>query len=427
MKKNLEKVDSGAGMNKYDYIIILTIISIIFVGEVFRAFHPIKIIGFVASFYFLFTFNKWKGFFLRKNKKLVSFFFFWLAYSAASVLWVGDSKNYIISALTLYCFVFVFLLIFSLSQLARDPIGSIVKGWMIFLVLNLICAFGEIITGEHFSSGSFQADDIERDISGVVMNKVYAAVTYGNYNSFSVLLCLTLLFLLLYIYSKPKIISQLFGILLFFCVCIILIINTSRGSLISLFLFIIPLWYAIRKMKGIKYLFIASLFIIGIYLWIGYADDIIFLLEKKLDARSGGASSDPRWILWNAGLDIASQWMFLGSGTGSMMYEYKLNHVFILYAHNLWIQMLLEYGIVTTLCFICFYLRLTWKSLFSSDSLLKIIGLYLLFAWPVLTIIDEEYLKSFHFVFFASVYSIFYCRKYCQKNDPVPERVSGMG
>lgn len=410
MKKNLEKVDLGVGMNRCDYIIILTIVSIIFVGEVFKSFHPIKIIGFVASFYFFFTFNKWKNFFLRKNIKLTFFFFFWLAFSIISILWVRDLKNYVISALTLYCYIFVFLLIFSLSQLARNPIKSIVLGWIIFLVLNLICAFGEVFTGEHFSSGSFQADEIEKDISGVVMNKVYAAVTYGNYNSFSVLLCLTLLFLLLYIYLKTNIFSRLFGVLLLFCICIILIINTSRGSFVSLFFFMIPLSYAIRKMKGIKYLFIASLFIIGVYLWIGYADDIIFLVEKKMDARSGGTSSDPRWILWNAGLDIASQWMFLGSGTGSMMYEYNQKHVFILYAHNLWLQMLLEYGFVTTFFFIGFYLRLVWKSLFSSDNLLKIIGLYLLFAWPVLTIIDEEYLKSFHFVFFASVYSIFYCR-----------------
>ena len=151
---------------------------------------------------------------------------------------------------------------------------------------------------------------------------------------------------------------------------------------------------------------------IGAYLWVEYANDIIFLIEKKMDARSGGASSDPRWALWEAGLDIASNWMFLGSGSGSMIYEYKIRHIFILYAHNLWIQMLLEYGFLITSFFIVFYLTLVWKSLVSSDNLLKIIGLYLLFSWPILTIIDEEYLKSFHFVFFASLYSIIYCRKY---------------
>lgn len=398
--------------NIYDYVIILTIISTIFVSNIFGAFHPIKVIGFLASFYFMLFFQKWKSFFLIKNKCITFFFSFWLILSVVSILWVGDIKNCIISTLNLYCFIFVFLLIYCFSLLAKNPIKSIVTGWILFLILNLVCAFGEIITGEHFSSGSFQADEIDKDISGVVMNRIYAAVTYGNYNSFSLLLCLTLLFLLLYIYLNSNTFSQLLGIILFFSICIILIINTSRGSFVSLFLFIIPLWYVIRRLRGIKYLFIILLFGIGAYLWVEYANDIIFLIEKKMDARSGGASSDPRWALWEAGLDIASNWMFLGSGSGSMIYEYKIRHIFILYAHNLWIQMLLEYGFLITSFFIVFYLKLVWRTLFSSDNLLKIIGLYLLFAWPILTIIDEEYLKSFHFVFFASLYSIIYCRKY---------------
>ena len=43
--------------NIYDYIIILTIISTIFVSNIFGAFHPIKVIGFLASFYFMLFFN----------------------------------------------------------------------------------------------------------------------------------------------------------------------------------------------------------------------------------------------------------------------------------------------------------------------------------------------------------------------------------
>lgn len=411
MKKSLEVVNSRVRMNIYDYIIILTIVSIILVGKIFGAFHPIKIIGFCASFYFFFTFNKWRYFFLKENKLLTFFFCYWIVFSMLSIFWVGDLKNYVISTLTLYCFIFVFLLIFSLSKIAKFPILSITVGWIILLVLNLLCAFAEIITGEHFSSGSFQADDVEKDISGIVMNKVYAAVTYGNYNSFSVLLCLTLIFLLIYIYIKTNITHRLFGVVLFFCICFILIVNTSRGSFVSLFFFMIPLWYTIRKMKGVKYFFITSIALVGFYLWNNYSDLIIFIIERKMDMRTGGISYDPRWILWDTGFDIASQWLFFGSGAGSMMYEYYQKHSFILYAHNLWIQMLLEYGIVTTLFFVIFYLRLLWRSLFSKDILLRIIGLYLLLAWPVLTIIDEEYLKSFYFVFFASVYSIYYCRK----------------
>ena len=59
--------------NIYDNIIILTIISVIFAGKIFGAFVPIKIIGCVASVYFLFFFSKLKVIFLRRNRRVISF------------------------------------------------------------------------------------------------------------------------------------------------------------------------------------------------------------------------------------------------------------------------------------------------------------------------------------------------------------------
>lgn len=402
--------------NIYDYIIILTIISVIFAGKIFGAFVPIKIIGCVASVYFLFFFSKLKVTFLRRNRRVISFLGLFLFYAVLSALWTEDTKEYLIATLSLYCYVFDFLLILYCAQRARSAINSILLGWIIFIILNLSCAFWEISTGEHFLTGSFQADAMERDIYGLQAYRVYAAVTYGNYNSFSLLLCLTLLFLLLYIYLKSDVKNQLLPIALFFGICIVLLINTSRGSLICLALFLIPLWYVIRKQRFIKYVVLLLLVGVGVYLWMRYSDVILFLIERKLDARTGGVSNDPRWQLWKAGLEIASQWLYVGSGAGSMIHEFAKANVFILYAHNLWIQMLVEYGFLITFIFVCFYVKLVYSTLRSADIVLKIIGLYLLFCWPILTIIDEGYMKSFHWVFFASVYSICYCRRYINVN-----------
>lgn len=399
-------------MNRYDYIIILTIVSVIVAGEAFGAFTPIRLIGFVASFYFIFLFRGWKTYFLLRNLRVVLYLFVFLVYAMLSSLWITDVKEYLIATLSLYCYVFDFLLILYCVQRAQKPIDSVVMGWILFLVLNLLCATWEIISGEHFTTGSFQAGEM---MAGGI-RRIYAAVTYGNYNSFCIVLCLTLLFLLLYMQLKKRISSQIFTVVLFFCVCTVLVINTSRGALLCLLLFMIPLWYVIRKQKMFKYMVLLMLFIIGYYLWIGYSDIILFLIEQKLSARSGGAENDPRWVLWEAGLDIATQWLYLGAGAGSMIYEYTREHIFILYAHNLWIQLLVEYGFLITFIFVCFYIKLLFFTLRSSDSLSKTIGLYLLLCWPILTIIDESYMKAFHWIFFASVYSILYCRKYWFQN-----------
>ena len=177
-----------------------------------------------------------------------------------------------------------------------------------------------------------------------------------------------------------------------------------------------PLWYVVKKKNIIKYIILLTFWGVGCCLWIEYSEVILFLIDQKLSARSGGATDDPRWKLWQAGLDIAAQWWYLGAGAGSMVYEYTREHVFILYAHNLWIQLLVEYGLLITGLFICFYIRLVFSTLRSSDVLLKIIGLYMLICWPILTIIDESYMKPFHWIFFASLYSIIFCRRHLFNN-----------
>lgn len=394
--------------NRYDYLIILTIVSVVVAGEAFGAFTPNKLIGFSASFYFIFLFRKWKTYFLIRNGKVTFFLFLFLAYAVISALWITDVKEYIIATLSLYCYVFDFLLILYSAQRANKPISSIIIGWIIFLIINLLCASWEIVTGEHFTTGSFREDEMLP--SG--MRKIYAAVTYGNYNSFCIVLCLILLFLLLYMHLNKGFKHQLFGILLLLCICTVLLINTSRGALLCLMLFMIPLWYVIRKQKKIKYLVIFTICCVGYWLWTEYSDAILFLIEQKLSARSGGAENDPRWILWKAGLEIATKWFYIGAGPGNMMIEYSKENVYILYAHNLWIQLLVEYGLLITILFICFYCKMLLSTLRSKDLLQKIIGLYFLVCWPILTIIDEAYLKPFNWMFFASIYAILYCRKY---------------
>ena len=79
---------------------------------------------------------------------------------------------------------------------------------------------------------------------------------------------------------------------------------------------------------------------------------ILFLIERKTDARTG-AAQDPRWILWAGGLKIAEDWLYIGSGPGSQIYEYEKADIWITYAHNLWIQ---AFGRIWVSIYDCSYL-----------------------------------------------------------------------
>lgn len=392
--------------NIYDNIIIITVLSVIFTGDFWGAFTPIFLIGFLASLYFIFRPFVWKKYLFPNCKFVLYFFFILLGYSIVSALWTSSENFYVINIVLTYCYGFIFLLILYCTLRSNRGVESIVNGWVVLTIVNLCCSFWEITTGNHFSSGSFNADSM----ASQGYFRIYSAVTYGNYNSYSIVLCLSLLFILLYMKMNSKIRQYVFSVILLLLIAFVLLINTSRGSIVCFLLFFIPLWYTIRYNRNAK-CFILTLLMsaVGLVCY-KYADIIMLIIEEQLNARPD-PNEDPRWELWKSGLDIANQWWYIGSGPGSMTVEYKKRKLFIIYAHNLWIQVLVEYGLVIMLLFMKFYWNLMKSTFFSMDKVLKIVGLYLVFCWPVLTIIDEGYFKAIHWIFWASIYSIVVYRK----------------
>ena len=223
-------INSGR-RNIYDYLIIITIVSVIFAGETFGVFTPIRLIGFVFSLYFIPILIKIGKKFLRQYRNVFIFLILFIFYSLLSVLWIVDVKQYFIDVLSAYCYVFDFILILYCSRYASKPLDSIILAWIIFALLNLSCSFWEITTGNHFSSGSFQAAEMMESVAGIYTFRVYSAVTYGNYNSLSIVLCLILLFILLYIYQKSSITSQLFAIVLILCISFVLFLKRKMQSI----------------------------------------------------------------------------------------------------------------------------------------------------------------------------------------------------
>ena len=79
--------------------------------------------------------------------------------------------------------------------------------------------------------------------------RTYAAVTYGNYNSLSIVLILCLFMLILYWVYTNVIREKLLLLLLLLFIVAIEFINTSRGCLIALFLSFIPFFMGMNSNK----------------------------------------------------------------------------------------------------------------------------------------------------------------------------------
>lgn len=392
--------------NKYELVIIITIFSAIFAGTPFRAFIPVRVIGLFASYFYLRSSDFRRTIHTSDIKPLKLFFKIFLAYSFIAVLWTSDVKLYLIDALSSYCYVFDCLLIFYCSRKSRDPIKVFVFAWILLTIANLACGCWELTTGNHFDEGNFYHE--KEAATDIVEFRPYSAVTYGNYNSLSILHCFSLLFILLS-YKYASIVKKLFFILLYFCIGVILMINASRGSLICYVFFIIPFIYENRTNKKTLLLIIALMVTIGSWLYILFGNEIMMILDMRF-GEGINMSDEPRTKLIQIGLHVIQEWFGIGSGPGSMIHQYEMSGMSygVNYCHNLWLQILLEYGLVLFVMFFVMIFVMIKRQILSHNPIIKLVGIYMLICYPVLTIIDEQYHKPFQWLFLISVYSIYY-------------------
>lgn len=389
----------------YDSIIITTICSVIFSGPFWGAFTPVRILGIFMLILVVFNSKK-----LWRIKNLCYYFVFFILYAFISLGWAYDKTNAIIDFFQLICYIGVFLGIYYSSLRSKNPCQSILIGWTLFALMNISVSYWEILTGNHFENGMYQSDNMAVGLDGIKSYLVYSAVTYGNYNSLSIVMVICYYMLILFIsYTN----SRLFKILLLFIIFLIFgvqVINNSRGCMLASVLGILPLFSAIKSDKAAKYLLYFIFTGVTIYAIYKFGDAIYFLIDRKLTARTGGFGGDDRWKLWASSLEVAWNFAFLGSGPGSQIHELKSVHALNHYAHNMWLQTLIEYGFFITLLLVYCIFRLIKKTLKSKDEFIRVIGLILLFSWPILTIVDEGYMKPIHWVFFASLLSLYHRR-----------------
>lgn len=392
--------------NKYELVIIITIFSVIFAGTPFRAFIPVRVIGLFASYFYLRSSDFKKTIHTSDIKPLKLFFKLFLAYSFIAVLWTSDIKLYLIDALSSYCYVFDCLLIFYCSRRTKDPVKVFAIGWLLLTIANLACGCWELTTGNHFDEGNFLHE--KEAATDVYVFRPYSAVTYGNYNSMSILHCFSLLFVLL-AYKDASFFNKILLIILYFCIGAVLVINTSRGSLMCYVLFFIPFIYDNRKHKVTLYLMIALMAAIAISIWTLFGSDIETLLELRF-GEGLNMDDEPRTKLIEIGLLIVQDWLGVGSGPGSMVHQYEQSPLSygVNFCHNLWLQILLEYGLIIFLFFFVLIFVMIKRQVLSRNPVIKLVGLYMLFCYPVLTVIDEQYHKPFQWLFLISVYSIYY-------------------
>ena len=382
--------------NKYDLIVITLLASMAF-GGIGGALQVSRLLTIIFLPLFIKKFQICK----RGTMSYIYFSYLLIAYSSLSLLWTSDFSEGV-KELIYFCihFLFFFEILF-FSKLAVNPKESITKGWMFAVILTLIVAIWEISTDNHLS---YIAHNTEGDsnIDGVVFKHKFAAVTFFNYNSYVTFLCLALPFIYYRIMDKTKISFRvILPIIVILLSCFCILCNASRGGLLTIIVML--LIYILRQPKSFTKVIILCV-IAGIvaFVFIQYGE--LFFTAITTRSSSGLLEDSSRAKIWGAVFRTFKSTLGLGTGIGggsSSMSEFTSG---IIVPHNLYLEVLLEFGILIFIPFITYIMRLYYTTLTTKNRELRNILYISLLPLPIYSIIDSRYILNYWvFAYFASI------------------------
>lgn len=384
-------------VNTYDKLIVLTI-SLLAFGWLGGAIQVIRIYSICLLPYTFLLFLYQKNSFL---KKLVIVGLCFLVYALSLTITYNKLRHWGYlsyvewSYLFINCHILIALLLF--AQRAARPKQSVVDGWTLFVVSTGIIGVWEIATGSHLSTNTTQAERLELGIGiNGILNKIYAAATFGNYNEYVTALCSAIPFLSYRLFNATtlkKITLPLFSLLL----CIVIItVNASRGGIMCIFLAgATYLFYYRRSFFKHKKLLLICL-VLGISFALYTWGDLLF---SQLTERMGVATfgETGRSIIWAKNWAAICECYAMGCGSGAF------NSHYVVASHSIIIEILVFYGLPGLITFL-WILWIIWRKYRRALTPIRMTLATFFITFIPYSIINSNYLQyAFFWVFMASL------------------------
>ncbi|RBP38686.1 O-antigen ligase family protein [Garciella nitratireducens] len=331
------------------------------------------------------------------HNKYIQFFLFWMAYGILSLLWVQD---YVLAAKNLYYLFLGIFFIITMQFTSDYELGK--KHYLnIFIICTLILiTFGmfEHLTGYHISSSNYYNTDHVR-------NRYRPTGVFDNTNDYALFITMFIWFLYYKFKKVPHLYQKIILFLVFLCGSYLLIITSSRASILAFMiqiflLFSLTLFESIKKKRNLRVIMNSILILIFfiLFLFINYiseygnfydrlmevdkwsnyfmAEEAIQSDAQKIIKEEGentnnadrikkshqklreNASTNVRLNLILNSFLIFKDTHFMGVGAGNVeWYMDKYNDQYystngILNVHNWWIEVLTNYGIIVFILYI---------------------------------------------------------------------------
>ena len=204
-------------------------------------------------------------------------------------------------------------------------------------------------------------------------------------------------FLFSYLLYEKKRNLQVLGWIGIAILVFILLINASRGGLLvfGITICVFPFYYRKIEFKN-KNIIVSIIFIVLLYVVIENSEIIFsqFLNRFVLSDNVSFSSDNSRMELFNIGINLWYNSYGFGTGIGSMIpCMASMSKSGILANHNLFIEILMQYGTIIFLLFLSHFLfllkRIRQKKTFSPSHFILVTSLLTI---PILSIINSLYL-----------------------------------
>ena len=376
--------------NKYDVGIIILILLLVF-GGIGGTFSPIRC---VALFFSPWV---WVSVFTSPLVKVLRyvcyFFLIWFIYSLCSLFWTSSIIHGVKELFYYYCHFSLFFLFVLWLQKAKRPLYSIILGWSGFVLCTLPLAFNEIFNDQHLYLTLHE--NLAMNIDGQTLARKYAAVTFGNYNYYVTVICFALPFVFAYLLLVDSAKKQLWGWFIIISLFYILVINASRGGLLCFVIALISFlsFYRKKHYRGKRCIQVVVIGGVCLGVWMNF--DMIFqqlLYRIGEDSLSEVMQDSSRSMLIWLGLSLFLDSYCLGTGIGSISVSLAKVSPSYTILHNLFAELLFQFGFVIFVFFLSFLYLLYIKGKRTNDWLSKFVIYTSLLTLPVAGVINSHYL-----------------------------------
>lgn len=381
--------------NKIDFseVLIVLQLALLAFGNIGGAFAPVRL---GAIFIAVATFRGLsRKFFLINLRSTNTFFIVFYTFLVTSLLWTNNISEGIKEVVYYFFHIIIFFNIVLLSKKAGRPQYAICIGWVAAVFFTLPVAFQEIVFDQHLSISVHEAGQLKNFGEGVIAQRIYASTTFGNFNGYVTFLGLSLPFLIAYILLANRFKNSIFGLFSLLSAFLIILINASRGGLISVFISLsIGLYFYMQSNKKYKLLklLITSLITISIFI---YAYDFLTFQIKSRLAAASIFEDNSRSLLLSSTWDLLSASNFIGSGVGSLEDSYKSLRIHeINVPHNFLIEFLVQYGVVFFIGLLIYLIKILILGLRSKNIINRCV-IFIGFAiLPFIGLVNSTYWLS---------------------------------